>query len=334
MASSSRSFTGMRLPAGSACSLCSVPRYGVIPGSSWCLRSWATVSPMLVAVRGREHELLRGRAGQQLGDVDAARTGEDPEVALGDRDLAPLVRDELTPAQAGAARHLGQGQALPAAYRPQVLAQLLRVTVISSVVASAMPLRIGGCTASPVGSVVAVYALGDLEPRIDRRRPTSTPTRPSSGTSRSVPAATVWPQTVLRGDYGVITVGARTSVQDGTVLHTTPLLPDDRRRRLSSSVTSRTSSAAPCTTARSSAPARSCCTARWSSRARSSVRARWCRTTWSCRPARWRSACPRSSGPIRSTPTRPAHRRRTTCERRALPRRAPPPRLTDAQPFT
>ena len=35
----------------------------------------------------------------------------------------------------------------------------------------------------------------------------------------------VWPQAVLRGDYGVIRVGARTSVQDGAVLHTTPLTP-------------------------------------------------------------------------------------------------------------
>lgn len=32
--------------------------------------------------------------------------------------------------------------------------------------------------------------------------------------------ATVWPAAVLRGDYGRIDVGARTSVQDGTVVHT------------------------------------------------------------------------------------------------------------------
>jgi len=30
----------------------------------------------------------------------------------------------------------------------------------------------------------------------------------------------VWPQAVLRGDYGEIRIGARTSIQDGTVLHT------------------------------------------------------------------------------------------------------------------
>ncbi|GAB3345943.1 gamma carbonic anhydrase family protein [Modestobacter lapidis] len=31
----------------------------------------------------------------------------------------------------------------------------------------------------------------------------------------------VWPQAVLRGDFGDIRIGARTSIQDGTVLHTT-----------------------------------------------------------------------------------------------------------------
>jgi carbonic anhydrase/acetyltransferase-like protein (isoleucine patch superfamily) len=35
------------------------------------------------------------------------------------------------------------------------------------------------------------------------------------------PEVSIWPQAVLRGDYGDIRVGARTSVQDGTVLHTT-----------------------------------------------------------------------------------------------------------------
>ena len=30
---------------------------------------------------------------------------------------------------------------------------------------------------------------------------------------------TVWPQAVLRGDYGKIVVGARTSIQDGAVIH-------------------------------------------------------------------------------------------------------------------
>jgi carbonic anhydrase/acetyltransferase-like protein (isoleucine patch superfamily) len=37
--------------------------------------------------------------------------------------------------------------------------------------------------------------------------------------------ATIWPGAVLRGDYGAITIGARTSVQDGTVIHAGPSFP-------------------------------------------------------------------------------------------------------------
>lgn len=33
--------------------------------------------------------------------------------------------------------------------------------------------------------------------------------------------ASVWPQCVLRGDYGAIRVGARTNIQDATVIHAT-----------------------------------------------------------------------------------------------------------------
>jgi carbonic anhydrase/acetyltransferase-like protein (isoleucine patch superfamily) len=33
--------------------------------------------------------------------------------------------------------------------------------------------------------------------------------------------STIWPQAVLRGDYGKIVVGARTSIQDGAVIHCT-----------------------------------------------------------------------------------------------------------------
>ena len=39
------------------------------------------------------------------------------------------------------------------------------------------------------------------------------------------PDASVWPGAVLRGDEGRIEVGARTSVQDGTVVHTTGRWP-------------------------------------------------------------------------------------------------------------
>jgi len=37
--------------------------------------------------------------------------------------------------------------------------------------------------------------------------------------------STVWPCAVLRGDHGTIVVGARTSVQDGTVVHAGPGFP-------------------------------------------------------------------------------------------------------------
>jgi carbonic anhydrase/acetyltransferase-like protein (isoleucine patch superfamily) len=37
--------------------------------------------------------------------------------------------------------------------------------------------------------------------------------------------ASVWPGAVLRGDHGLIRVGERTSVQDGTVVHTTEQWP-------------------------------------------------------------------------------------------------------------
>jgi carbonic anhydrase/acetyltransferase-like protein (isoleucine patch superfamily) len=37
--------------------------------------------------------------------------------------------------------------------------------------------------------------------------------------------SSIWPGAVLRGDYGSIEVGARTSIQDGTVVHATAELP-------------------------------------------------------------------------------------------------------------
>lgn len=39
------------------------------------------------------------------------------------------------------------------------------------------------------------------------------------------PESSVWPGAVLRGDHGRIEVGARTSIQDGTVVHTTEHWP-------------------------------------------------------------------------------------------------------------
>jgi carbonic anhydrase/acetyltransferase-like protein (isoleucine patch superfamily) len=39
------------------------------------------------------------------------------------------------------------------------------------------------------------------------------------------PESSVWPHAVLRGDYGTITVGSATSIQDGTVVHAGPGFP-------------------------------------------------------------------------------------------------------------
>jgi carbonic anhydrase/acetyltransferase-like protein (isoleucine patch superfamily) len=71
---------------------------------------------------------------------------------------------------------------------------------------------------------MAIYALGDVEPRIDPEAYVH-PDATVIGNVTLGAGTTVWPQAVLRGDYGEITVGERTSVQDGAVLHTTPLLP-------------------------------------------------------------------------------------------------------------
>jgi carbonic anhydrase/acetyltransferase-like protein (isoleucine patch superfamily) len=65
-----------------------------------------------------------------------------------------------------------------------------------------------------------IYALGDWEPEIHP----SAFVHPDAiviGRVTIGEEASVWPATVLRGDHGVIEVGARTSVQDGTVVHTT-----------------------------------------------------------------------------------------------------------------
>lgn len=71
---------------------------------------------------------------------------------------------------------------------------------------------------------MAVYALGAIEPRIDP----SAYIHPDAVVIGDVtigPESSVWPCAVLRGDPGGIVVGARTSIQDGTVVHTTPLTP-------------------------------------------------------------------------------------------------------------
>jgi carbonic anhydrase/acetyltransferase-like protein (isoleucine patch superfamily) len=67
---------------------------------------------------------------------------------------------------------------------------------------------------------VPIYALDDDEPDIDELAYVA-PDAVVIGRVRIGPEASVWPCAVLRGDHGTITVGARTSVQDGTVVHCT-----------------------------------------------------------------------------------------------------------------
>lgn len=65
-----------------------------------------------------------------------------------------------------------------------------------------------------------IYALGSQQPTID----SSAYVHPDAVIIGSVfigPESSVWPTAVLRGDDGEIHIGARTSIQDGTVVHTT-----------------------------------------------------------------------------------------------------------------
>ncbi len=69
-----------------------------------------------------------------------------------------------------------------------------------------------------------VYALGDQIPDID---PTAFvhPDAVVIGSVTIGAESSIWPGAVLRGDDGVIRIGARTSIQDNSVLHTTPADP-------------------------------------------------------------------------------------------------------------
>jgi carbonic anhydrase/acetyltransferase-like protein (isoleucine patch superfamily) len=68
--------------------------------------------------------------------------------------------------------------------------------------------------------LVPIYALGSDEPEIDEAAFVH-PDAVVIGRVRIGPEASVWPCAVLRGDHGRIEIGARTSVQDGTVVHCT-----------------------------------------------------------------------------------------------------------------
>lgn len=69
-----------------------------------------------------------------------------------------------------------------------------------------------------------IYALGECAPEI---HPTAYvhPDAVVIGSVTIGAESTIWPGAVLRGDYGHIRVGTRTSVQDGAVIHATAEAP-------------------------------------------------------------------------------------------------------------
>ena len=74
------------------------------------------------------------------------------------------------------------------------------------------------------GRRVAVYALGNLVPTIHPDAFVH-PDAVVIGDVRIGADSSVWPSAVLRGDGGSITVGERTSIQDGSIIHTTDHSP-------------------------------------------------------------------------------------------------------------
>ena len=71
---------------------------------------------------------------------------------------------------------------------------------------------------------MGIYALGDQVPDID---PTAFvhPEATIIGSVTVGAGSSIWPGAVLRGDDGFIRIGRNTSIQDGSVLHTTPMFP-------------------------------------------------------------------------------------------------------------
>ncbi|GAA1874527.1 gamma carbonic anhydrase family protein [Pseudonocardia ailaonensis] len=71
---------------------------------------------------------------------------------------------------------------------------------------------------------MAVYALGDLVPDIHPEAYVH-PDAVVIGNVTLGANASVWPTAVLRGDDGYIVVGERSSIQDGSIIHTTARRP-------------------------------------------------------------------------------------------------------------
>ncbi len=81
----------------------------------------------------------------------------------------------------------------------------------------------GGCLARD-NPWMAIYALEDQTPEIHPDAWVH-PDAVVIGRVFVGAGSTIWPTAVLRGDHGSITVGDRTSIQDGTVVHCTATYP-------------------------------------------------------------------------------------------------------------
>jgi carbonic anhydrase/acetyltransferase-like protein (isoleucine patch superfamily) len=67
-----------------------------------------------------------------------------------------------------------------------------------------------------------IYALGDRKPVLEGDGHFIAPTATLIGSVRLGPDASVWFNCVLRGDNDWISIGERSNIQDGSVLHTDP----------------------------------------------------------------------------------------------------------------
>ena len=69
-----------------------------------------------------------------------------------------------------------------------------------------------------------IYALGDQVPEIHADAYVH-PDAVVIGSVRIGAGSSIWPTAVVRGDDGEIHIGERTSIQDGSILHTTSWSP-------------------------------------------------------------------------------------------------------------
>jgi len=71
---------------------------------------------------------------------------------------------------------------------------------------------------------MSIYRLGDLVPEIDESAWVA-PNAQVMGSVKLAAQSSVWFGAVLRGDNDLISIGARSNIQDNSVLHTDPGMP-------------------------------------------------------------------------------------------------------------